>query len=104
MIKEKFQQISEEINSIKVFNAETYESYRKTVIYLRSILENLKQQSSDPMLNVWIEMGIQELANEIQNRMGESFAGLDKEHQKVVFMYSRSTVSLTLSNIILNLK
>jgi len=102
-MNEKFLHIADEINQIKVFNRDTYDGYKKTVIYIKTLLENLRQQHNDPILAIWTEMGIKELTHEI-NRFGESFYQQDKERQKIEFTYSKSTVLLTLNNIIMNLK
>jgi hypothetical protein len=103
-MKEKLQQIAEEINAINIFNHETYDGYKKTVIHIKTQLENLRQQHNNPILAIWTEMGIKELTNEINNRFNESFYQQDKERQKIEFTYSKSTVLLTLNNIIMNLK
>jgi len=104
LMKEKLLQIAEDINAISVFNRDTYDGYKKTVIYIRTLLENLRQQHNDPILAIWTEMGIKELNNELNQRFNEAFLQQDKERQKIEFTYSKSTVLLTLNNIIMNLK
>jgi hypothetical protein len=101
---ERLQQIVDEINAISVFNRDTYDGYKKTVIYIRTQLENLRHQHNNPILAIWTEMGIKELTNELNNRFNETFYQQDKERQKIEFTYSKTTVLLTLNNIIMNLK
>ncbi len=102
-MKDILKQILDEINGIKTFNKDTYENYKKTVIHIKTQLENLRQQQNNPILSMWIEMGIKELDHEINYRFGSSFNLHDKEKQKIEFLYSKTTVVLTLNNIIVHL-
>ena len=101
---EKLQEVLDEINAINTYNRNTYDGYKKSVIYIKTLLENLRQQHNNPMLSIWTEMGIKELNNELTHRFSNDFFKKDKERQKIEFIYSRSAVVLTLNNIIMNLK
>jgi hypothetical protein len=66
-------------------------------------LDAYKPDRSNPMLEAWLNAGLEEINKELQTRLSVGFSSLSPDKQKTEFMYSRSTVSLALTNIIMNL-
>ena len=55
------------------------------------------------MLDAWLSMGIDEIRKDLGTRLGNGFENLSRDRQRAEFMYSKSTITMALTNILMNL-
>lgn len=102
-MKSELQLILNKINNLTTYSEENLNEYAGLVRLTSDKLSILQQEDKNPMLDAWLNMGIEEIRKELNNRLRVDFTTLSPEKQKTEFMYSRSTVSLALTNIIMHL-
>ena len=102
-MKSELQMILNKINLFAHYQVEQFNDYRNLVRLSIEKLQNLSAEDPNPMLAAWLSMGLEELRRELNNRLTDHFDSLPLDKQRSEFMYSRSTVTMTLTNIIMNL-
>jgi len=102
-MKAELQMILNKINMYSHYKTEEFNDYRNLVRLCIEKLQNLSSEDPNPILSTWLAMGLEELRKELNTRLTDLFASLPLEKQRSEFMYSRSTVTMTLTNIIMNL-
>lgn len=103
MIKSELQEILNRINNLSSGSTETIAEYTTLVKMAVEKLQTLHQEDKSPMLDVWLGMGLQEIRHEIDQRLKIDFPNLSAEKLKTEFMYSKSTVTMSLTNILMHL-
>jgi hypothetical protein len=98
MLKVELQNI---LNSINNAEFSQFLEYQNTVKLIIEKLNHIKQEDRSPMLDAWLTMGSDEIKKESQ-RLND-FGKYSPEKQKTEFMYSKSTVSMALTNILMHL-
>jgi hypothetical protein len=102
-MKTELQEILNKISEYSQYKSEQFNDYRNLVRLCIEKLQTLSAEDPSPVLATWVDMGMEELKKELNVRLTDNFASLSVEKQRTEFMYSRSTVTLTLTNIIMNL-
>ena len=103
MIKSDIQEILNRINNISSGSKESIGEYTTLVKMAAEKLQTFQQEDKSPMLDVWLGMGLQEIRREIEGRLKTDFSNLSADKQKTEFMYSKSTVTMSLTNILMHL-
>ena len=101
-MKKELQQIVDRVNSFGNYNDVFFEEYRLLVEEALGILKNYKGSSS-PMFDTWRDMAIGELTAELENRLDNGFIKMDSGRKKSEFIFSKSTVGLSLTNILMHI-
>jgi hypothetical protein len=102
-MKAELQAILNKINTFANYEPESFNDYRNQVRLSIEKLQNLSAENPNPMLAAWLSMGLDELKKELNNRLTDKFDSLPIDKRRSEFMYSRSTVTMTLTNIIMNM-
>lgn len=66
-------------------------------------LRLLQQEDKNPLLDAWLNMGIDEIQKELNIRLKDGFENYSPDRQKTEFLYSRSIVTMALTNILMHL-
>lgn len=103
MKKSELQQILNHINSLTGFTPENLNVYETLLKQCNEKLQSIQQEDRSPMLDAWLSMGLQEIQRELNVRLKNEFPSMNPERQKTEFMYSRSTISMALTNILMHL-
>jgi hypothetical protein len=103
MTKSELQGLLNRINSITVSSPESINEYCSLLKLCIEKLQSLKQEDKNPLLDAWLGMGLQEIRKELNERFSESFNSLSDEKKKTELLYSRSMVTMTLTNILIHL-
>ena len=103
MKKSELQELLNRLNSLTGFNPENLNEYISLLKLVNEKLQSLQQEERNPMLDAWLSMGLQEIQRELNQRMMQELPTMNPERQKTEFMYSRSTVSMALTNILMHL-
>ncbi|MFW6218523.1 MAG: hypothetical protein ACOC3S_00225 [Bacteroidota bacterium] len=101
-MKQELQVIIDRINSFGNYNDVFFEEYKLLVKEALKVLGNYKGEASE-MLDTWKDMAIGELTAELDNRLENGFLELKPEKKKSEFIFSKSTVSLSLTNVLMHL-
>jgi hypothetical protein len=101
-MKEQLQNILTEINNTFDYSNEAFNSYKKLVENALQILQSLPR-SSNLMLENWRTIGIEEIEKELKNRLSDNYLTLHPDQQHSEFKFSKSKVSMTLTNILMHL-
>ena len=102
-MKSDLQSLLNQINGIPAYNPDIFQQYRMLVKQCADRIQSYNIDDHNPMLMAWVNMGLEELQKETQVRLNDNFTSLPIDKQKTEFMYSRSTVTMSLTNIIMNL-
>lgn len=103
MIKSEIQEILNKINSITILSSDYKSEYYTILKRCVEKLQPLQKEDKNPMLETWLNMGMQEIQKELVERFKEDFENLSPERQKTEFLYSRSVVTMALINILMHL-
>jgi hypothetical protein len=103
MKKSELQELLNRLNSLTGFNIENLNEYISLLKLVNEKLQSTQQEERNPMLDAWLSMGLQEIQSELNQRMMKELPVMNPERQKTEFMYSRSTVSMALTNILMHL-
>jgi hypothetical protein len=103
MIKSELQNLLNQINNTNTVGSESIYEYISLVKQCVEKLQTLQQEDKSPMLDAWITMGLTEIRKDLTGRLGNDFKNLSQDRQKTEFMYSKSTVSMALTNILMNI-
>jgi hypothetical protein len=102
-MKIDLQNLLNQVNSISVYNPEIFQHYKGLVKQCAEKLQTINTEDHSPMFSAWVNMGLEEIKKELSGRLNDSFISLSPDKQKSEFMYSRSTVTMALTNIIMNI-
>jgi hypothetical protein len=91
------------VNAYHTYNPELFTEFRDMVKQCHDKLRSYQLENISPMSEVWLIMGIDEISKELSNRINDDFLSLSMERQKTEFMFTKSTISLVLTNIIMHL-
>jgi hypothetical protein len=103
MTKSELQGLLNRINSLTITGVESINEYCSILKLCIEKLQSLQQEDKSPMLDVWLGMGLQEMRKELNDRFANEFDNLSAERQKTELLYSRSIVTMTLTNILMHL-
>ncbi len=103
MTKNELQNLLNQINNSNSSSQESVKEYISLVKLCADKLQTIQLEGKSPMLDAWITMGIEEIKKDISGRLGDGFESLGRDKQKTEFMYSKSTVTMALTNILMNL-
>lgn len=103
MTKPELQNILNNINALSSGNKEHIKEYVLLVKLIAEKLQVLQKEDKSPMLDAWLTMGLQEIKNEITIRLKNGLDDLSADKQKTEFMYSKSIITMALTNIIMHL-
>ncbi|HEY9124134.1 MAG TPA: hypothetical protein PK252_09975 [Bacteroidales bacterium] len=95
--------IQTQINSIAVYNDENLKQYQQLLKLGMDRLQYLQKEGLTPMSEIWVNMAIDEIKKELETRFNANFSALSPDRQKTEFLYSRSAVSLVLTNVLMHL-
>jgi hypothetical protein len=103
MKKSELQEILNRINALAGFNTTNLNEYISLLKLSAEKIQSIHQEERTPMLDAWLSMGLQELKRELNVRIMNELPKMSPERQKTEFMYSRSTISMALTNILMHL-
>jgi hypothetical protein len=103
MTKSELQGLLNRINSITASVPGSINEYCSLLKLCIEKLQILQQEDKNPMLDAWLGMGLQEIRKELNERFTEDFNNLSDEKKKTELLYSRSLVTITLTNILIHL-
>lgn len=103
MKKSELQEILNRMNSLAGYSPDNLNTYETLLKLCNEKLQSIQQEDRSPMLDAWLSMGLQEIQRELNVRLKNEFPSMSPERQKTEFMYSRSTVSMALTNILMHL-
>ena len=101
-MKEQLQNILSDINNTFDYSIDAFANYKKRVEEALKILKSMPN-SSNLMLENWKAIGIEEIEKEVKNRLSENYLTLLPDQQRSEFKFSKSKVSMTLTNILMHL-
>lgn len=103
MKKSELQEVLNRMNNLTGFNPENLNEYISLLKISNEKLQSLQQEERNPMLDAWLSMGLEEIQRELNVRMSKELQSMSPERQKTEYMYSRSTISMALTNILMHL-
>jgi hypothetical protein len=103
MTKAELQILLNQVNATDSSTAENIKAYISLVKFSVEKLQALQQEEKNPMLDAWLTMGIEEIRKDLSGRLTNGFENLSPEKRKTEFMYSKSTITMALTNILMNL-
>ncbi len=101
-MKQKLQDILDKINGLQAGDDQGYQTYIQEIQNSLALIQTI-DPGDNPMLGSWKQMAVEELNKELEERMSEKFFTGDETKKRSDFMFSKSTVSLSITNIIMNL-
>ncbi len=103
MTKAELQILLNQVNATDSSTVENIKAYISLVKLCAEKLLALQQEEKNPMLDAWLTMGIEEIRKDLSGRLTNGFENLSPEKRKTEFMYSKSTITMALTNILMNL-
>ena len=103
MTKTDLQTILNNINALHSGNQDSINEYVQLVKMAAEKLQTLQNEDKSPMLDAWLNMGLQEIRNEMSGRLKNNLEGIAIDKLKTEFMYSKSTVTMALTNVMMHL-
>jgi hypothetical protein len=103
MTKSELQSLLNRINDLNSFKSENISNYLSLLRQCIDKLQLFQQEDRNPMFDAWLNMGLQEIRREVNERFNEQFSKLSFDKQKTEFMYSRSIVTMALTNILMHI-
>jgi phage portal protein BeeE len=101
--KSELQTLLNQINNLNTTIPGAVNEYISLVKITNEKLQSLLKEDKSPMLDAWLTMGLEEIKKELEQRLRNDFDGMSPEKQKTEFMYSKSVVSMSLTNILMHL-
>jgi hypothetical protein len=102
-MKEQLQELLNQINSLYVYDDDTVRKYTHYIEEVLNILEDLPVEPGKPVLESWRTLALAELSGELANRFLDDFYTLDLERKRNEFKFSKSVVSVSITNVIMNM-
>ena len=84
------------------YSPEILSEYKGLVFNIIALIKNIDPEGKGAVLTAWIPMAIEEMEKEL-TKLNDTFPNLPPDRQRTEFMYSKSAVSLSLTNIVMNL-
>jgi len=103
MNKSELQGLLNNINNLVFTNEEKIHEYISLLKQCIEKLQTLQNEEKSPMLDAWLSMGLQEIRKEVNEKFSNGFDKLSTDKQKYELMYSRSAVTIALTNILMHL-
>ena len=103
MSKIEIQELLNRINSTTSGSAENIKEYISLVDLAAAKIKAIRQEDKSPMLDAWLTMGLDEIRKEQNSRLKNGFELLPADKIRTEFMYSKSTVTMALTNILMHL-
>jgi hypothetical protein len=103
MNKSELQGLLNNINNIVFSNEDKIYEYISLLKQCVEKLQTLQNEDKSPMLDAWLSMGLVEIKKELDNKFNNGFDKLTGDKQKTELMYSRSSVTMALTNILMHL-
>lgn len=100
-MKDRLKEIQDSVNNLLLFSDENVRRYIALLNEAVEIIEQIEVQPNS-MLEVWKNQALVEIANEQANRVNEHFFTADTERKKSEFKFSKSVVSMAITNILMN--
>jgi hypothetical protein len=100
-MKVRLQQIHDSISNMLLYSDDVAKQYILLLNETIQIIEKIEAQPNS-MLESWKNLALNEIANELANRVNPSFFKADLERKKSEFKFSKAVVSLAITNIIMN--
>lgn len=101
MLKSELQGLLDRVNNLSGDASENIKEYVLLVKLAVDKLSVIQQEEKSPMLDAWLTMGLQELRNELSERLA-NIESLTGSKLKTEFMYSKSVTSMSLTNILMH--
>lgn len=101
-MKSKLQQIQDEIGNLLFYSDDNVKKYIQLLNNAIIIIEQLPAKENS-VLETWKNMALVEISNELANRVNPHFFDADTERKKSEFKFSKSVVSMSITNILMNL-
>jgi len=102
-MKEEIKIFLDNINSLSGYSEDNYKRYMTTLGLCLTRLRVFKEEVKNPLLDSWIEMAINEIDREYNIRLKTEFSKINPTRLNTEFLYSRSVVTLVLTNILMNI-
>jgi hypothetical protein len=103
LFKNDLQQLLDDINQMSGFSIENLSKYIALLKKGEELLRTIKNINQNPMLEIWIDMGLNEIQHELNGRLKNRLHSIPPEQQNTEFLYSRSAISLVFTNILMHL-
>jgi predicted phage tail protein len=103
LYKSELQQLVDEINGLSGFSSEQLSHFLVLIRKGEDLLHSIKSVNHNPLLEVWIDMAFAEINRELNGRLKNRLQELPVEMQQSEFLYSRSAISMVLTNILMHL-
>ena len=103
MSRNELQGLLNQVNNVALSNTDGIKEYISLVKLCADKLSTMQQEDKNPVLDVWLRMGIEEIQKDITGRLGSNFDNLSPERQRTELMYSKSTIAMSLTNIMMHL-
>jgi hypothetical protein len=103
MTKSEIQSLLNRINDLTSYNSENVSTYLNLLRQCIDKLQTFQQEDRNPMFDAWLSMGLQEIRREVNERFNEQFSKISFDKQKIEYMYSRSIVTMALTNILMHI-
>jgi hypothetical protein len=100
-MKNRLQEIHDSIGNMLIYSDDLAKQYILLLNESIQIIENIDSQP-DSILESWKNIALNEIANELTNRVNPAFFKADIERKKNEFKFSKAVVSLSLTNILMN--
>ena len=103
MTKNELQSLLNMVNNVTLSSTDGIKEYISIVKLCADKLNTMQHEDKSPVLDVWLKMGIEEIQKDIVGRLGSSFENLSPDRQRTELMYSKSTIAMSLTNIMMHL-
>jgi hypothetical protein len=103
MTKSEIQSLLNRINDLTSYNSENVTTFMGLLRQCIDKLQLCQQEDRNPMFDAWLNMGLQEIRRELNDRFNEQFTKLSFDKQKTEYMYSRSIVTMALTNVLMHI-
>lgn len=101
-MKPKLQQIQDEIGNLLFYSDDNIKKYIQLLNNAITVIEQIPAKENS-VLETWKNMALVEISNELANRVNPHFFEADIERKKNEFKFSKSVVSMSITNILMNL-
>lgn len=102
MTKEYLQSNLEKVNQMISFNSGLVEEFKSILINSIALMKDINTEEQGPILQAWLPMALDEMEREFL-KFSDDFHMLPPDRAKSEFLYSKSAVSLALTNVIINM-
>jgi len=103
MTKSELQSLLNRINDLTSYNSDNLTTFIGLLRQSIDKLQTFQQEDRNPMFDAWLNMGLQEIRREVNDRFNEQFSRLSFDKQKTEYMYSRSIATMALTNILMHI-